>query len=558
MAIFDALIDDVASRFGLGSNAGPLIREIVAIVTGSPGGVSGFLNTLKSTGLSSEVTSWMGHANATPLPADQLERALGSSVLSGVVGRLGLTPTLVSTAVAYALPKIIGLLTPGGVAPTTLPAEVRNFIAAAPVHRAAETPVRTTTAPAGPQVAPRRVDVHHSPEVHDEPVMNRWLWPLLGALAVLGLGLFFWPTGNRTTPVAPPVAQAPPPAPAPPVATLPARLDLANVDGNVQVSGAVHDEETKSSILNALKSVFGADKVQGDIGVDPHRGAAPWLVNFRNGIESLKTPGVQAVFDGDSVNIGGALDEADLNRITASMRSALGGSLVFGSLVTKAALDKAAAEKAAAEKAAADKAAAEKAAAEKAAAEKAAADQAAADKAAADKAAEERAAADKAAADKAAEEKAAADKAADVVVGSNIKAATELASLKSGFNPNDLIAALNHGIVNFQTGSTQVPASLTTFLETAGPHLKELASQVAPGTVLEIAGYTDNTGDAAVNLAISQKRAEAVRDAFIKAGANPDMLVAKGFGSADPIASNETPEGRLRNRRIEYRLVKAP
>ena len=133
-----------------------------------------------------------------------------------------------------------------------------------------------------------------------------------------------------------------------------------------------------------------------------------------------------------------------------------------------------------------------------------------------------------------------------------------MASLKSGFNPNELIAALNDGIVNFATGSTEVPASLTTFLETAGPHLKELAKQVAPGTVLEIAGYTDNTGDQAVNLAISQKRAEAVRDAFIKAGANPDMLIAKGFGSADPIASNDTPEGRFRNRRIEYRLVKTP
>ena len=40
-----------------------------------------------------------------------------------------------------------------------------------------------------------------------------------------------------------------------------------------------------------------------------------------------------------------------------------------------------------------------------------------------------------------------------------------MASLKSGFNPNELIAAINHGIVNFATGSTQVPASLTTFLE---------------------------------------------------------------------------------------------
>ena len=57
---------------------------------------------------------------------------------------------------------------------------------------------------------------------------------------------------------------------------------------------------------------------------------------------------------------------------------------------------------------------------------------------------------------------------------------------------------------------------------------------------------------------ISQRRAEAVRDALIKNRTNPDMLVAKGYGSADPIASNDTPEGRLRNRRIEYRLVKEP
>jgi hypothetical protein len=57
MAIFDSLIDDVASRFGLGSNAGPLIREILGMVTGSPGGVGGFINTLKSAGLSSEITS---------------------------------------------------------------------------------------------------------------------------------------------------------------------------------------------------------------------------------------------------------------------------------------------------------------------------------------------------------------------------------------------------------------------------------------------------------------------------------------------------------------------
>jgi OmpA-OmpF porin, OOP family len=76
--------------------------------------------------------------------------------------------------------------------------------------------------------------------------------------------------------------------------------------------------------------------------------------------------------------------------------------------------------------------------------------------------------------------------------------------------------------------------------------------------VLEIAGYPDNTGDLALNVALSQKRAEAVRDALIKDGADPAMLIAKGYGSADPIASHNTPKGRLRNRRIEYRVVKTP
>ena len=71
--------------------------------------------------------------------------------------------------------------------------------------------------------------------------------------------------------------------------------------------------------------------------------------------------------------------------------------------------------------------------------------------------------------------------------------------------------------------------------------------QVPKGYVPEIAGDTDNTGDAAINLELSQRCAGAVRDALIKAGADPDMSPAKGDGSADPIASNDMPEGRRRN-----------
>jgi len=147
-----------------------------------------------------------------------------------------------------------------------------------------------------------------------------------------------------------------------------------------------------------------------------------------------------------------------------------------------------------------------------------------------------------------------ADQADDVASRANDKATTELASLKSGFGAKELIAALNDSVVNFASASAEVPASMATFLEKAAEDLKQLPA----GHVLEIAGYTDNTGDAADNVTLSQRRADAVRDALIKYGANPDMLIAKGYGSANPTASNDTPEGRLRNRRIEYHIIKTP
>ena len=147
-----------------------------------------------------------------------------------------------------------------------------------------------------------------------------------------------------------------------------------------------------------------------------------------------------------------------------------------------------------------------------------------------------------------------AKQAADLETRANEKAKTELASLKSGFSAKDLIAALNDSVINFPSGSAEVPATTAAFLQNAVDDLKQLPA----GHVLEIAGYTDNTGNPAENIALSQRRADAVRDALIKDGANPDTLVAKGYGSADPIASNDTPEGRLRNRRIEYHILKTP
>ena len=143
------------------------------------------------------------------------------------------------------------------------------------------------------------------------------------------------------------------------------------------------------------------------------------------------------------------------------------------------------------------------------------------------------------------------DRVADMASSANNRAATALASLRSGFSPGDLTTALNQSVVNFANGSADIPASMTGFFQNAAGALKQLPQ----GTVIEIAGYTDNTGDQQANVTLSQQRADAVRNALIRAGVNPDMLVAKGYGSANPVASNDSPEGRFYNRRIEYRIV---
>jgi outer membrane protein OmpA-like peptidoglycan-associated protein len=156
------------------------------------------------------------------------------------------------------------------------------------------------------------------------------------------------------------------------------------------------------------------------------------------------------------------------------------------------------------------------------------------------------------AAQSAEKETAPADQDADL--HANDKANAELVALQPGFVPKDLIAALNDSVVNFPSDSAEVPASMIDFLQKAAEDIKQLPN----GHVVEIAGYTDNTGEQALNVALSQKRAEAVRQMLVKFGAEPEMLIAKGYGSADPVASNDTPEGRRRNRRIEYHIVKAP
>ena len=374
MALFDALIDDIASRFGLGANAAPLVREILGLVVNRPQGLSGFIDRLKSAGLGSEVASWLGNGDAAALPTQLVESLLGSTLLSGLAGKLGLSSSIVAPALAYIVPKLIGLLTPGGVVPAALPAAVASFLSAAPeateTVAATEAPIATeepappapTEKPAEPPAPAAREQVppprHDAPQEEEQKTkVAAWLWPALLAIAILAIGAWLLNPGGSRKEVA---TSAPAPATIVPAPTPPAR----SANPNAQVAAA-------------------------------------------------------------------------------------------------------------------------------------------------------------------------------------------LSSLKPGFSANDLLAVLNLSVINFPTAGFELPASEVSLLQQAAALIKQLP----PGSVVEIAGYTDNTGDPAFNVTLSQNRADAIRNALVGAGVDGSALVAKGYGEANPVASNDTEEGRASNRRIEYHVA---
>ena len=100
--------------------------------------------------------------------------------------------------------------------------------------------------------------------------------------------------------------------------------------------------------------------------------------------------------------------------------------------------------------------------------------------------------------------------------------------------------------VLFDTGkATLKPEAKLTLAKLAGVML------VFSKTAMSIEGYTDNVGSDATNMKLSTDRAKAVRDFFESQGIQSNRLTYVGKGPADPVAPNDTPDGRSKNRRVE-------
>ena len=81
------------------------------------------------------------------------------------------------------------------------------------------------------------------------------------------------------------------------------------------------------------------------------------------------------------------------------------------------------------------------------------------------------------------------------------------------------------------------------------------ALRADPSIRVEVAGHTDNVGRRAANQTLSEARARTVRDYLIGSGIAAERVTARGYGMAQPIASNATPEGRAQNRRVELKRI---
>jgi outer membrane protein OmpA-like peptidoglycan-associated protein len=104
--------------------------------------------------------------------------------------------------------------------------------------------------------------------------------------------------------------------------------------------------------------------------------------------------------------------------------------------------------------------------------------------------------------------------------------------------------------VNFKEGSDRLLPNSMGSLDTVAETLRR-----NPDVVVEVAGYTDNRGGVAANKKLSKKRAEAVASYLIIKGVIAANVITNGFGPEDPIADNNTPEGRKLNRRVELHIL---
>jgi OOP family OmpA-OmpF porin len=284
--MFEHLVNDASSRLNVpAANLSAMMRELLWLVTNDrTGGPEGFLDQFRRAGLGDATRSWFDGREGQLLTTAELESALGTSTLDHLAISSGLSRASAMSAVALLLPTLIGRLTPGSrLAPdVALPSQVTSYL---------------TTPDSPPQPQVRRMS---------------WQWLPWTAWAVLSLAGLLLLRGTA--------------------GTINPQLTLTNRDGLIIYSGLVRDDASRRAIVGALQTTFGAQNVNGHIGVDRHVRQASWMSWPGDLFGYLKVPGVDFSLNGDAIGIGGWLSAAERQTLTDRLRAHFGPDASIGTL----------------------------------------------------------------------------------------------------------------------------------------------------------------------------------------------------------------------------------
>ncbi|MBK9330868.1 MAG: OmpA family protein [Ignavibacteria bacterium] len=105
--------------------------------------------------------------------------------------------------------------------------------------------------------------------------------------------------------------------------------------------------------------------------------------------------------------------------------------------------------------------------------------------------------------------------------------------------------------INFETNRSDISSFSEDILERALGYMRD-----NPELEVEISGHTDITGSREHNMGLSERRAESVKAWFVSKGISPSRIITVGYGPDQPVGSNDTEEGRFKNRRIDFKRIK--
>lgn len=446
--MLDRLVKDAASRFHIESDrVGRLLDGLLQLMIDEQvGGVEGFLGRFRRLGPAGPVDSWLATRPNRPLGEVEVRSALNEDVLEDLSERAELGRGTAVALLAYLIPRLVDELSPRGTPPTT--AELRARVRPRLRRRS-----RARSSRGGRR--PAVVALFTSGAV------------VLGALAVAGW-LVLGPGEGSREPM----------------------LAVSNAGPEVTYSGMVRDEEARATIVEALNSAFGEERLSGELSVDSEVKDAAWIPRVDAVLSALDRPGAELTLTGDSARVGGRLSEREWSAVTERVRGALAGRVS----VVEA-------------------------------------------------------------------------EPADEAGGAASRTTAALARLDSlaaagpgsaGAEPLELVEALNLGFIEFEGGSARPTALARVLLDRAAGALDRLPE----GTRIVVVGrgeaFEDPAAEPAADPAtepaadpeLGEARARAVVEALVEAGADPAVLVARGY---EEDGRTRTPE-----RPIEFRLLDSP